>query len=239
MSEHKIKIEQFEGPLSLLLKMIEKEEMDIAEISLAKIADQYVDYIRTSAEIKPEETADFLVVASRLLLIKSRALLPFLLKPEEEEEIEDLERQLRMYKEFVEAAKKIEKILDKKKFMFAREFNRKIILDGANIFSPPKNIDKDELETVFRDVLSRLRPPEKIEEKRLASRVTIDEKINHILQSLLDRIKINFSKIIERAEDKTEVIVSFLAMLELMRQRRINLTQEEMFGEIIIEREKK
>ena len=93
------KIDKFEGPLGLLLQLIEKEEMDITEISLAKIADQYIEYIRSYKGIGPEEMADFLVVAAKLLLIKSRALLPFL-KGEAEEEIQEFEHQLRMYKEF-------------------------------------------------------------------------------------------------------------------------------------------
>ena len=130
------KIDKFEGPLALLLQLIEKEELDITEISLAKIADQYIEYIRSCKGIGPEELADFLVVAAKLLLIKSRALLPFL-KGEAEEEIEEFEHQLRMYKEFLEAAKKIEAIIGKKRFSFAREFNRQAFLASAHLFSPP------------------------------------------------------------------------------------------------------
>src|SRR3989339_2104859 len=108
------KIDKFEGPLGLLLQLIESQELDITEISLAKIADQYIEYIRGDKGIGPEELADFLVVAAKLLLIKSRALLPFL-KGEAEEEIEEFEQQLRMYKEFLAAAKKIEAIIGKKR----------------------------------------------------------------------------------------------------------------------------
>ena len=115
-----IKINSFEGPLGLLLQLIEKEEMDITQVSLAKIADQYIEYINEADNINPEEMADFLVVATRLLLIKSKALLPFLY-PEEEEEIKDLEFQLKMYKEFLEAMKKIEALIGRKRFMFPRK----------------------------------------------------------------------------------------------------------------------
>ena len=110
------KLEKFEGPLSLLLKLIEQEELDITQVSLANVADQYVNYIRQSDHINPDEVADFLVVAAKLLLIKSRALLPYLY-PEEEEDIEELQQQLRMYQEFVKASKGINLMLGKKKFM--------------------------------------------------------------------------------------------------------------------------
>lgn len=133
-----IKIEKFQGPLNLLLQLIEKEEMDIAEVSLAKIADQYIEYIKITDKISPDDMADFLVVAARLLLIKSKALLPYLCAGEEEEEIKELENQLKMYKEFLEAAKGVDFLLGKKKFMFGREFNRKLILNNLNFFSPPR-----------------------------------------------------------------------------------------------------
>jgi len=227
------KLEKFEGPLSLLLKLIEAEELDITQISLAKIADQYIEYIRVSPNITPDNMADFLVVATRLLLIKSRALLPYLY-PEEEKEIEELEEQLRMYKEYVEAMKKINVMIGKKKFMFAREFNRKVILAEANLFSPPKNIKADDLATIFAELLMRLQPPEKLEERTIDDLIKIEDKILSIQRMLADRIKLSFNQVLAGAKSKTEIIVSFLAMLELMRQKEVNLIQEELFSEILI-----
>lgn len=230
-----IKLEQFEGPLSLLLKLIEKEEMDVTQVSLANVANQYISYIREASNINPEEMADFLVVASRILLIKSKALLPYLY-PEEEQEIEELELQLKMYKEFLEATKKIEERLGKKKFMFAREFNRRVVLGNANTFSPPKKLQAVDMAVVFGELLTRIKPPEKLEEETLDRKINIEEKILHIQNMLIDRIKVSFNKVLEMAANKTEVIVSFLAMLEMMRQREIVLDQEKMFGEIIIQK---
>lgn len=227
------KLEKFEGPLSLLIKLIDEEQMDITEVSLAKIADQFVEYIRTAGNINPEEMADFLVVAARLLLIKSKALLPYLF-PEEEKEIEELEEQLRMYKEFLEAAKKISTMIGKKKFMFAREFNRKAFLSATKLFSPPKNLKAEDLLMVFTDIVTHLKPMEKLEEEVLEHRITIEEKIMSIQKMVLDRINISFNNLLSGAKSKTEVIVSFLAILELMRQREIVLEQEDTFGDIII-----
>ncbi len=229
-----IKIEQFEGPLGLLLKIIEKEELDITEISLANIADQYVEYIKTTDKINPDEMADFLVLAAKLLFIKSKALLPFLFA-EEEEEIEELEEHLKMYKEFLEASKKIEKIIGNKKFMFAREFNRKAMLTNANVFSPPKNLEKKDLQNTFQDLIERVRPvEEKLEEKKMEKKVNISEKIVQIQKMILDKIKFNFSKVVKDSENKTEVIVSFLAMLELIKQREATAEQGELFEDIFV-----
>jgi segregation and condensation protein A len=227
------KLEKFEGPLSLLLKLIEDEELDITQISLAKIADQYIEYIRTSPNITPENMADFLVVATRLLLIKSRALLPFLY-PEEEQEIAELEEQLRMYKEYVEAMKKINLMIGKKKFMFAREFNRQAVLAEAHLFSPPKSLHAEDLTMVFNDLLGRLVVPEKLEERTIDDKIKIEDKILAIQRLLVDRIKLSFNQVLSQAKSKTEIIVSFLAVLELMRQKEITLFQDELFSEIFI-----
>lgn len=230
------KIEKFDGPLDLLLKLIEQEEMDITEVSLAKITDQYVNYIKDFKEIRPEDMADFLVVAAKLLLIKSKALLPYLY-PEEKKEIEEFENQLRMYKEFVEAAKRIESMLGKKKFMFAREFNRKSFFTSANIFSPPVKLKKENLEAVFNDIINKIKPWQELrelEEQELKYTVNIEEKIMLIQQMLINRIKTSFEKVLANAKNKTEIIVSFLAMLELIKQRNIMVVQDSLFGEIEI-----
>jgi len=227
------KIEKFEGPLGLLLQLIEKEEMDITQVSLAKIADQYVNYIRNSININPDDMADFLVVAARLLLIKSKALLPYLY-PEEEEEIAELEQQLKMYKEFLEAAKKIDVMLGKKKFMFVREFNRKAVLSNINLFSPPKSLKALDMKSIFEDLIGRIQPPEKLDEETLDKKINIEEKIMSIQKMLIDRIKTSFDKVIANAKNKTEIIVSFLAMLELIKQRDISVDQDGLFNKIII-----
>lgn len=229
-----IKVEQFEGPLGLLLKLIEKEEMDITQISLGKIADEYVAFIKTSEKINPEEMADFLVVAAKLLLIKSKALLPYLY-PEEEEELEELEHQLKMYKEFLEAMKKVEKIIGKKKFMFAREFNRKAVLNSAKVFSPPKKVVKEDIKEVFQELIERIRPiEEKLEERKIEKQINIEDRISKIQKMITNRLKFSFNNVLDDANSKTEIIVSFLAMLELMKQREILVDQDELFTDITI-----
>ena len=159
--------------------------------------------------------------------------MPFL-KGEAEAEIQEFEQQLRMYKEFLEAARKIESILGKKRFSFAREFNRRAILQSARLFSPPKKLTAADLEEVFNEIIKNIKPGELLEEQSLAEAVKIEDKILAIQQELVNRIKISFSHILAAAKDKTEIIVSFLALLELIKQKNVVVAQVEMFGEIEI-----
>ena len=229
--------EKFTGPLGLLLQLIEKEELDITEIALAKIADEYIEYIK-QAPIDPEQVADFLVIAAKLLYIKSKALLPYLSTPEADEEIDELERQLKMYKEFIEASKAIDKMLHNKKFLFIRDYGksgrrRNIFL--AKSFSPPPGLTKEMLAEHFNYLLDYFRVEGKeIKEEVLEYKISIEERITFIQQSLLQKIQVNFSRILSEAKSKTEIIVNFLAILELSKQRELTIDQGELFSEIII-----
>lgn len=237
-----IKLEKFEGPLSLLLKMIESQDLDITEVSLAKIANQYVEYIKCSNEIDPEQTADFLVIASKLLYIKSKALLPYLF-PEEDEDIEELERQLKMFKEFLEAAKKVNKMIRKKRFMFGppdRKASRAAVLAQGDVFSPPKKLQKNDLKNAFSEFIARKKPMlKRLEEGIIEHKINIEDKISAIEQTLIKKIKFSFNEFLEKAESKTEVIVSFLAILELMKQRSVDACQSGLFNEILISKQDK
>lgn len=231
-----VKLEKFEGPLSLLLKIIEAEKMDIAEISLAKIADQYVEVIKNSQDIDPESMADFLVVAAKLLYLKSRALLPYIF-PQEAEDEGDLERQLKMYREFLEAMKKIEARLKEKLFMFEpteRKLWKMIGLEDK-FFAPPKKLQKEDLSKIFKDFLVSKKIV-RLEERTMEPKVNIEEKIQGIRDALCARINFSFRDFLAKAESKTEVIVSFLAVLELIKQKSVSVEQLELFAEIVISR---
>lgn len=231
--------EKFSGPLGLLLTMIEGEEMDITEISLSKIADEYVEYIRQAKDIDPEEMADFLVVAAKLLFIKSKALLPYLYTAEEEEEIDDLERQLKMYKEFVNASQKIKDKIAAKNWLYLPPFtkakNRRNQF-SLPVFSAPAKLSPPLLHAQFLTILANLEKQveEKLPEAKLEPKISIDDKILDIKKMLVAKIRINFSKLLAAATTKTEVIVSFLAVLELAKQKELVFDQEELFSEIHI-----
>lgn len=232
-----VKTEKFSGPLDLLLSLIESEEMDITEIALAKIADDYVSYIRSAKDIDPEELADFLVVAAKLLLIKSKALLPYLYSGEADEEIVDLERQLRMYKEFVGASRKIKEIVASERWLFLPPLtkNRRQQFN-LPVFSPPAKVTVPLLHEQFLRILAALEKVREIPlpEEILEPKINIEDKIISIRQMIFDKLKVNFSRLLQGAATRTEVIVSFLAVLELAKQQELFFEQEELFSEIHI-----
>lgn len=229
---HKVKVEEFEGPLDLLLQLIEEQKLEITKVSLAQVTEQYIKILNSAQDqVRVEELADFLVVAARLLLIKSKALLPFLEWEDEEEE--DLTKQLKIYKEYLEAMKVVQEMLGKKRFSFARP---KMFVKKEVEFSPPQKLKKDDLAQTFEDVLRGLDPLINLPQQVIKKSINIQEKISQIRQRLYREATTNFSEILKEAKDKTEVIVSFLALLELIKQRTVTATQSENFNDITIER---
>lgn len=226
---YKVKLEKFEGPLHLLLSLIEKEDLDINQISLARIADEYIEYVNVSKNIELGELADFLYVASKLLYIKSKSLLPYLIWDEEDEEITNLEEQLKIYKEFKDASLKLEQMVKTKNYLFARE--RLILPKG---FYPPQSITTRILAEMFARALDTLEPVIKSGQIAKEKVISISEKIIEIKNEITRRARIKFFDIIKGAKNKTEAIVSFLALLELIKQKIANVSQENMFGDIEI-----
>jgi len=224
-------MEKFEGPLDLLLQLIEREELSISEISLSKIADQYLESLKAVVERDPDELADFLVVAAKLLLIKSRELLPSAAPLEEDGP--SLETQLKMYKIFWEAAQKLEALIKKKRRIYFRD---KLPASIAPRFAPPPSVTMEKMHAVFLDVLVKITPIIKYPEERMKKVVSIQEKIDRI-RGLMDKTPtMRFHEILDGSSDKTEVVVNFLALLELVRSRVVNAEQSEEFGEIVISR---
>ena len=228
-----VKVEQFEGPLDLLLQLIEQNKLDITQLSLSGITEQYIQTLQGASDrISPHELADFLVVAAKLLLIKSKALMPYLSWGEEEEEI-DLEHQLKMYKEYFEASRVIQRMIGKKHFSFFRE---KFLVSGDIGFHPPRGITQNKLADIFRTIVEGLMPLAYLPKSVIRRTINIQEKILRIRNMILDQANVHFSHILREAKDKTEVIVSFLAILELMKQKEVAVKQDSMFEEIIIEK---
>jgi len=228
---YEIKLEKFAGPLDLLLRLIEQDELDITEVSLAKVTDQYIAHLEGLPELSPEELADFLVVAAKLLLIKSRTLLP-LLQWEEEEDEGELERRLKMYREYVEAGKKIEGLISAERFTFVRD---KPPVAAAG-FVPPKEMTGDKLAELFGQILLRLEPVVRTPEAVIERTVSIHEKIGHIKNIIDKHQKISFKRLLGKAESRNEIVVSFLALLELIKQRHLEVSQEANFEEIHLEK---
>jgi len=228
---YKFNLEKFEGPLDLLLQLIEQEEMDINQIALSHVTEQYLRYLNESKNILPEELADFLVVAAKLLLIKSRTLLPGL--QVEEDDGTDLERQLRMYKEFYEASKVLHKVILKHNFIYTRE---KMVVKIDSIFNPPKHLTPDKLHELFSDVLTSLEVWVSMEHDVIVRTISIRERIGTIQEMISKQATLHFNDLMKNAKNKTEIIVTFLALLELVKQRWVAVVQEKMFDDIVVKK---
>lgn len=228
--------EKFQGPLGLLLSMIEAEELDITEIALANIADQYVKYVEEAINIEADEIADFLVMAARLLYIKSKALLPYLNTEEEEEVFDDLEKQLRMYKQFIEASIKLSSIIKQEQLMLVPVFSKILRQEKKmeSTFAPPAKIEAKDLEQCYLQILANLkkRQEKKLPTEKLEKKVNIEERISYIRSLLAEQISLSFHKLLEKSKSKSEVIVNILAMLELAKQRELEFEQIDLFSEI-------
>ncbi|MFH0804831.1 MAG: segregation/condensation protein A [Patescibacteria group bacterium] len=228
---YKVKVHQFEGPLDLLLQLIEQQEMDISQVSLATVTEQYLDYLNTTSGIPTEELADFLVVAAKLLLIKSRILLPQLQL--EEEEGTDLERQLRLYKEFADASKVIRKLIGKHLFLFARE---RPAVPVERVFSPPRTLTADKLRELFAGVLREIEPWVSLPTQVIARTISIRERITSLQEHISRMESVNFRDLLASAKNKTEIIVTFLALLELVKQRSVAVVQQHVFDDIVVKK---
>jgi segregation and condensation protein A len=226
---YNVKLEKFEGPMSLLLELIEKEKLDISELSLSLVADQYLQYLKNNDKIELEHLTEFLSVAAKLILIKSRSLLPMLrFSEEEEEEIKDLAFQLEEYKKFKEAAAKIGSLAQRRNIIFSRP-----PFSGAKeVFSPPENINTYDLKKTFTRILLEIPVLEKLEQEIVEEVLTLEERISHLETVIRKKVEISFSDLVAKANDKVEIIVSFLAMLEMIKQRIVSVEQSELFSEI-------
>lgn len=226
-----ITLEQFEGPLDLLLQLIEREKLDITSVSLSKVTDDYFTALaQLQSGLRLEELAEFLVVASKLLLIKSYCLIPSLSK-EEEQEVGEFEERLRLYREFVNAGKHIEQLWNRHADMYARP--RPLMSQDVR-FSPPKRVSVDMLRDCFARCVKQYARQEIISSAAVQfnSRISIGEKMDQIRKLLSKRASAYFKHLISSSTSKSEVIVSFLAILELVKQRAIIVRQESLFSEI-------
>ena len=228
----KVKTEQFEGPLHLLLELIEQQKLDITRVSLAHVADDFLRHIEDNGTITLGSLSDFLLVASQLILLKSKALLPlFEFTEEEEEELEDLEERLIEYKRFKEVSSKIGQLLTQNKISFSRDEE----VYSSAIFTP-QNISTQEICSAYSRILQEIPTKEELAKQVMLEVISLEEKIGQLKTTLEKRMKIAFHETIEHAKDKIEVVVTFLAMLEMIKQKIVTVQQDELFGDIVLER---
>lgn len=223
MSNFAIKQEAFEGPLPLLLELLQNKKLEITSINLANIAEDFLSYIEQH-EIVPTELADFLLVASRLIYLKSRELLP---KDTLVEEFEDvsLEEQLRLYQEFVEASKVIAGLFSAEEYFLKRSQPK---VEREIEFSPSENLTAKELDKSFKRLTKRLEPFFSLNETSIEKVKSVEERMTELKDAIKTGARtMNFKSIVKGAKSKADVVVSFLAILELVRRQVLVAQQSE------------
>jgi len=241
-SKYNIRVEDFEGPLDLLCHLVEKNKMDIYNISIAEIADQYMEYLRSMQELNLEVTGEFLVMASNLLYMKSKTLLPKEKEeePEEEDLQEELVQRLLEYKKikaatgaFKENAEAFEGVFyrEPEKLVFSKQKPKlDKVYSGELIPETFMKIASENMNKINHNAkdINRLIESDKI---------TVRSKIKDILKGLLRSPKYIFNKVFStKKQSKVEVITAFMAMLELNRASKVDIHQETIFGEIELKR---
>jgi segregation and condensation protein A len=226
----RLELPTFEGPLDLLLHLIEREELDVTEVSLLAVTEQYLTQLRSQERINISALAEFIAIGARLLLLKSRALLPRDDEGDEDEEegseLADLVAALREYRRFKEAAS----------YLGERDrghasYRREAVPPKVPLPSGLDDVTLGSLTDVIRDVLARL--PEEEEATALEREpVRLADRIGSLVDVLERERRTPFRALIERAQTRTEVIVDFMAVLELIKSRYLVAEQPQAFGEI-------
>ena len=234
-SDYKVKLEIFEGPLDFLLYLIKRDELDIYDISIERITRQYLEYLQSFKELNIDVAGEFIVMAANLLYIKSRSLLPVDQQPPEEEAEEDdprweLIRQLIEYKKFKEAAAQLHDRALEQENIFVRggmstaESMRPLLLGEVGIF---------QLINAFQNVIKRVEAREELQQI-FGENYTVSDKIETILARVSEGGALKFSELFAEMASRIEIVVTFLALLELIRLKQVRAIQPGQFGEIEI-----
>lgn len=233
-TDFKVKTGTFEGPLELLLELIEKRKLHIGDVSLSQVADDFIAHTKSYDDFPMADSADFLLIASTLLLIKSKSLLPNLeLSEEEKGSIDDLEKRLELYKKYKDASILLSKIFGERPLRFAEE--KKNIY---SVFAPTQEITIDNLLKSIQEVLHNAPKTENLPKVSVAKTISLEEMIESLRTRVEKSIRMSFREFSGLGRsDKVTVIVSFLAMLELVKQGLLRAEQQNHFDEIDIESE--
>ncbi|MEA2702021.1 MAG: segregation and condensation protein [Candidatus Parcubacteria bacterium] len=220
---------EYEGPLEVLLDLIERRKLLVNELSLSQVTDDFIAFIRSSDEFPIEDAANFVAVAATLLLIKSRSLIPEVeLSGEEEEDIDDLKRRLEAYERARSAARELGRI-----------FGRSVMLPAGErrpepMFAPSKDLDLERLAKALEEALASREVQEKLPEARVRPMISIEEMMDSLHERVQKALTLKFSDFAGDTRERIEVIVSFLALLELVKQGAVEADQQGAFKDIQI-----
>jgi len=229
---YEFRTDQFSGPLDKLLSLIEEKKLPISEVSLADVTEDFLKYLDSLPKVDFAVLADFVAVASRLILIKSKTLLPSLeLTEDEESDIKDLERRLAVYKELKSAKKNLEQMWKAGKISAVREY---LATASFPVFSPGEKLDQESLHSALLKMFQALQKfsveTETIQDKI----ISLEEKISEIIGRITKLGETTLRKL--SGVSKGEAIATFLALLQLARDQLVHLTQSEHFSDIFIKK---
>lgn len=239
--KYAIKIDNFEGPLDLLCHLIDKNKMNIYDINLSEITDQYIDYLKQQEKLNLEIASEFLVMASTLLYLKSKNLLPK--QEEEEEEIteEELIRRIIEYKKF----KEISKVLKENYIVYSNRYFKLM----EEIELPKRKLEKNYNNAIIPTLYSQLveknqvkvnQNAKNIEKIAISDNYTVASKVKEMFKVLIKQKRFVFNKLFSiKKHNKQEVVTAFSGLLELSRRSKVETIQEELFGDITVEKAKK
>jgi len=232
MNAFTIKTQSFEGPLDLLLDLIEKRKLFINDISLAQVTDDFISHIRKFEALPMGESAHFILIASTLLLIKSKSLLPQLSLTEEEKgDIEQLETRLKIYKRIKDASKHIQTLFGTD-MLFGQSRSR----IQEPVFAPSADAQLERILVTLKDLIKRLPKKEKLPQVVVQKVISLEEMIDTLTTRIQSNLRMSFKDFAGgHKENKVNFIVSFLAMLELVKQGVVHVTQESHADDIVIE----
>ena len=240
-SKYELRLDNFEGPLDLLCYLIDKNKMDIYKVSISDITDQYVSYLQKQEQFNLEIASEFLVMASTLLLLKSKGLLPSLEEKEEELTEEQLLNRIIEYKKY----KEISKLFKERILVYSKRFYK--LPDKVEL--PKQEIEKDysidDIVNKYKELnqkneMKKNENAKNIEKIAITDTYNVSDKVKEIFRVLVKRPKFVFNKIFSlREKPKAEVVTAFSGVLELSRRNKINAEQNELFGDIVISKRKK
>ena len=240
-NKYSIKLNNFEGPLDLLCHLIDKNKMDIYDINLSEITDQYIEFLNQMEQMNLEVTSEFLVMSSTLLYLKSKHLLPKVDEEEEEITEEELIRRIIEYKKYKEITKKL-----KENFL---EYSKRFYKGTEEIELPKQKIEDEYNSEIIPDLYRKLlqKNAEKINENAaniekiaIIETYTVGDKVKEMYRALIKYKKFNFNKLFSvKKRNKNEVVTAFSGLLEMSRRNKVITEQEEIFGDIEVEKNKK
>lgn len=240
-TKYALKLDNFEGPLDLLCYLIDKDKVDIYEISLDKIADQYIEYLNIQEKLNLEIASEFLVMASTLLLIKSKGLLPKVAQDEAEITEEELIRRIIEYKKYKEICKTL-----RERFS---QYSKRISKFPEKIELPKQNIDLkfsvEDIENAYKKLIERNKDKknefqDNIKKIAISDEYSVTDKVKEIYEELVKKPRFIFSSLFSLTEKpKAEVVTAFTGVLELGKRNKISTKQEELFGDIVVSKRKK